>query len=148
LINNQNKNSFIEDRFMAIDFGLKRIGIALTDPLKTFAYPFETFKNDDTFLDRLKKLVIEKCVSRIILGIPIKENGTPANLAQQIVELKLKIEDYLCLPVFLWDERYTSSIAKENILQAVPKKKKRRDKGLIDQNAAAVILTEYLQSSN
>ncbi len=139
------ENSVSEKRILAIDYGRKRIGLALSDPLKIFAYPFDTLENNNRLFDKLKIIIKEKSIEKIILGNPIKEDGTPSILNTEILELKNYLENEFHLNVILWDERYTSKEAQQIIIQTVTKKSKRRNKGLIDKNAAAIILTEYLR---
>lgn len=135
-----------ETRYLAIDYGKRRVGLALTDPLKIFSYPFETLENDSNLLITLKEIVNTKGIVKIILGYPLKESGDETLLSNEILSFKDKLQTHLKMEIILWDERYTSLQAKENIIESVTKKKKRRDKGLIDRNAAAVILSEYLNS--
>ncbi len=134
-----------ETRILSIDFGIKRVGLALSDPLKIFAFPFKTLNNDIKFFNKLTKLVEDQNVVKIILGFPDKENVSTSEVKKKILLLKQRIEK-LSIEVILWDESFTSAIASERILQSVTKKSKRRDKGLIDQQAAAIILQEYLES--
>ncbi|HED37576.1 MAG TPA: Holliday junction resolvase RuvX [Ignavibacteria bacterium] len=133
-------------RILAIDYGTKRIGIALTDPLITFSYPFKTILNDGNLQKEFSKIISEKNVDRIILGFPVMENGQASNITKLVLKFKKKLEKWFNLQVILQDENYTSEMAKQVILQSVTKKSKRRDKGLIDQNSAAIILQDYLQS--
>lgn len=141
------ENLVSEKRILAIDYGRKRIGLALSDPFKFFAYPFETLENDDRLFEKLKIIIREKSIEKIILGNPIKENGTPSILLPEILELKNYLENEFHLKVILWDERYTSKEAHQIIIQTVTKKSKRKEKGLIDRNAAAIILREYLRQN-
>ncbi|HUX93301.1 MAG TPA: Holliday junction resolvase RuvX [Ignavibacteriaceae bacterium] len=131
-------------RIMAVDYGKKRIGIALTDPLLTFAYPFKTLLNDKNFWHEFTSIVEGQNVSKIILGLPLKENGEEYELTATVFKFKAEIEKKLRIEVLVRDERYTSSIALEMINANVSKKSKRRDKSLIDQSAAAIILQDYL----
>ncbi len=131
-------------RILAIDYGAKRIGLALCDPLKTFAYPFLTLLNDSSFFVELKKIVREQEVEKIILGNPLREDGQTSIMTEKIMKFKTKLEQLFALEVILVDESYSSSLAQERILVTVPKKSKRREKGLVDRNAAAIILQEYL----
>ena len=131
-------------RILAIDFGLRRIGLALSDPLAIFAYPFKTILNDKNLWPELTKIISENCVKKIVLGLPQKENGDPASISNDVLKFKNQLEEKFDLEVLLRDERYSSSIAKELILESVSKKSKRKEKGLIDRNAAAVILQDYL----
>lgn len=131
-------------RILAIDYGAKRIGLALCDPLKTFAYPYATIPNDDSTYKELKKIITEQGIEKIILGNPLREDGQVSRMLKPILDFKTKLERDFSLEVILVDESYSSSTAQERIIASVPKKSKRREKGLIDKNAAAVILQEYL----
>lgn len=135
-----------EERILAIDFGEKRIGIAVTDPMNIFAYPLITLQNDNNFLTRLKNIIDEYNVVKVLIGNPIRESGGESSILKLIIEMKEKIENKFCLPVELIDERYSSEIARQRILETVVSKKKRRDKSLLDKNSAAVILEDYLKS--
>ena len=131
-----------EERVLGIDYGEKRIGLALSDPLLTFAYSFETILNNKKLWKVLKEIIANKKVIRVILGVPNKKRNK--ELAEKISKFKNEIERRFKLEVITWDEEYTSVIAQERIIQSVVKKKKRRDKGLLDRNSAAIILQEYL----
>lgn len=135
-----------EARILAIDFGEKRIGLAVTDPLNIFAYPLSTLQNGSKFWDNLSKIISEYSVVKIILGYPLKESGGQSASSKMVDNFKVKLEKRISLPVELVDERYSSNIAKQRIIELVSSKKKRRDKSLVDKNAAAVILEDYLNS--
>jgi len=131
---------------MGIDFGEKRIGIALSDPLLTFAYPFTTLQNDSSFFSKLTAIIIEKKIKKIILGLPSSSYKSSEKLTTKVLKLKTDIELKNKIDVILWDEEYSSAIAKERVVESVTKKSKRRKKELLDQHSAAVILQEYLDS--
>ncbi|MCH7973355.1 MAG: Holliday junction resolvase RuvX [Bacteroidetes bacterium] len=133
-------------RTLAIDYGTKRVGLALTDPLLTFAYPFETLTNDKNLWKQLKHIMDEKGINKIILGYPIREDGKESILIQEINKFEEKLKKLFKVDIILWDEIYTSRIAEKRILETRTKKKDRRDKRLIDSNAAAIMLQEYLDS--
>ncbi len=131
-------------RFLSIDYGTKRIGLALSDPLKTFAYPYKTVLNNSKILAELKKIISDKNIEKIILGFPLKEDGTETVLTKEISEFKSRLEKIFPFEILFRDERYSSSIAAEQIKESVTKKSKRKQKSLIDSGAAAVILQDYL----
>jgi putative Holliday junction resolvase len=131
-----------EQRILSIDYGKKRIGLALSDPLFTFAYSFKTLINDKTLWENIAQIIKEKNVAKVILGLPNSKKNK--SLTTIISKFKVEIEKRFKLEVITWDEEYTSAIAHDRIIESVTKKKKRRDKGLIDSNSAAVILQEYL----
>ncbi|BDQ01697.1 Holliday junction resolvase RuvX [Ignavibacterium sp.] len=133
-------------RIMAIDFGLKRIGIALSDPLKKFASPFTTLPNDDKLFSNLKKIIQEKSVEKIILGLPDKSANEKKSVYKNVFDFKSELERNFDIEIILWNETHTSRIAEQRIIDSVKSKKKRQDKGLIDMHSAAIILSEYLDS--
>lgn len=135
-----------EERILAIDFGTKRIGLAITDPLKMFAIPFDTLPNNTSTITEIIKIINEKNVKQIILGYPVKESGEETSISPLINKFKKELENKTGIQIQLVDERYSSDIASKRILESVKSKKKRRDKSLIDKNAAAVILEDYLNS--
>ena len=135
----------IEKRILAIDFGEKRIGLAVTDPLNIFAYPLITLENDKKFWTKLTEIIRDYNVVTILLGNPIKESGENSHLDSAIQKFKNEIENKFHIDVQMVDERYSSQIAQQRIIQTVKSKKKRRDKSLLDKNAAAVFLEDYLK---
>lgn len=139
-------NGFNETRVMGLDYGEKRIGISLSDPTKTFAYSYDVINNDGNFIVKLLRLVREKNVIKIILGLPSSEFQSSKLLAEKVKKLKIKLESMLRIEVLLWDEEYSSVIAKGKILESVSKKSKRKEKGILDSYSAAIILQEYLDS--
>ncbi len=133
-----------ESRVMGIDYGEKRIGIALSDPLLTFAYAHTTLSNDSSFLTNLSKIIVEKKVIKIILGLPSDRFKSSKELSQKVLKLKSEIETKNKIEVILWDEEFSSAIAKEKVFESVTKKSRRKQKDLLDMHSAAVILQEYL----
>lgn len=133
-----------EERILGIDYGRKRIGIAVTDPLKMFASPLTTLDNDSKFWDNFEAILAEYKVGTIVLGYPLKESGDKADLSDTVERFGEKIKRKYNIPVELVDERYSSQIAFENMVKSITSKRKRQDKSLIDRNAAAVILKDYL----
>ncbi len=134
-------------RIIAIDFGEKRIGVAVSDPLRIFAIPLVTLKNDKNFFRELKNLFEQYAVEKILLGYPLKENNEKSSVADKVEAFGKKLsKEFKDLPVEYVDERYSSAIASRQIIESVKSKKKRRDKSLIDKNAAAVILEDYLRT--
>ncbi|MEW6507290.1 MAG: Holliday junction resolvase RuvX [Bacteroidota bacterium] len=136
-----------EARILAIDYGEKRIGIAITDPLNIFAYPLTTFINNSDFIQKLKSVLEQYKVAKILIGNPVKENGSESRIFNMIINLKNEIEAVFNITVEIIDERYSSEIARQRIIESVKSKKKRRNKSLVDKNAAAVILEDYLRLS-
>jgi putative Holliday junction resolvase len=131
---------------MGIDYGEKRIGIALSDPLLTFAYAFTTLLNEPSFLTKLLQIIEEKKITKIILGIPSDRFKSSKEISKKVHKLKSEIETKSKIEIVLWDEEYSSAIAKEKMIESVTKKSKRKRKELLDSHSAAVILQEYLDS--
>ena len=131
---------------MGIDFGEKRIGIALSDPLLIFAYPFMTLQNDLAFINNLSKIILEKNITKVILGLPSSKFKSSEELSKKVQKLKQEIETKFIIEVIFWDEEFSSAIAKEKVIESVTKKSKRKNKDLLDKYAAAIILQEYLDS--
>ena len=135
-------------RILGIDFGLKRIGLALSDPLRIFAYPFKTLSNDKNFWNELTIIIQDKNIEKVVLGYPLNEDGNKSEVTSDVEKFSGKLGRKFGIQIILWDERYTSVIAQEKILESVTKKSRRRNKGLLDQNSAAIILQEYLNTLN
>ncbi len=131
-------------RILAIDYGRKRMGIAVTDPAQIIAQGLETVPAAAIF-DFLKKYFSEEQVERIVVGEPFHEDGSPAQLAEEInLFCKKLVKTFPEIPVSREDERYTSSMAKDLIMQSGLKKKDRRDKSRVDKIAAALILEGWM----
>ena len=134
-------------RILAIDFGSKRTGLAVTDPLQIIASALTTVTTDG-LLPFLKKYVGEEIVELFVLGEPMYLDGNPSQIAPQVEafleKLRLEIPQ---IPVARQDERHTSNDAKAIILQSGLKKKDRRDKSRVDKIAAALILENYMKTN-
>ena len=131
---------------MAIDYGGKRTGIAVTDPLQIIATGLTTIPSNE-LIPFLKKYLVEEPVELILVGLPKNwdESDTHGTLpAKQAIE-KIK-KEFPAITVRDVDERYTSKMAKDAMLQMGMKKKDRRNKKIVDEIAATIILQEYLQS--
>lgn len=135
------------ERILAIDFGEKRIGLAISDPFKIFSIPLKTLSNNKNFWEHIKQIIIENNVFKIVLGYPLNENGTKSFITQKVEKFKDELEKKTKLAVTLYDERYSSEIAQNVIISTIKSKKKRQDKSLLDMRAAAVILQDYLNEN-
>lgn len=133
-------------RIMAFDYGTKRIGIAVTDPLQLIATSLTTIHPEEiwTFLaDYLQKEDVET----FVVGKPIQMDGTASQSAQHIVGFMRKLKKvYPAIPVVEIDERFTSKMASSIIAQSGIKKQKRQEKGLVDTVSATIILQTYMDS--
>ena len=132
-------------RIICIDYGARRTGIAVTDPLKIIATALATVETKDLF-DFLKKYIAQEPVELMLIGSPVNldDSATHATpLVQQAIK-RLK-KEFPQIPVQTVDERYTSKMASRAMVEMGMKKKDRRQKGNIDQVAATMMLQEYLQ---
>ena len=132
---------------MGIDYGEKRIGIALSDPLFTFAYPFKTLPNDHNLIKNMLEIVDEKNVTKIILGLPSDRFKSSKELADRVHLFKKEIEQVIKIEVIFWDEEFSSALAQQKVNESVTKKSARRKKDLLDRHSAAIILQEYLNAN-
>ena len=134
-------------RIIAIDYGLKRTGIAVTDPLKIIATGLTTVETPKLF-SFLKDYFSKEEVELILIGEPLNwdESDTHATpLVKKAVE-RLK-KEFPAIPVQLVDERYTSKMASQAMIDMGLRKKQRQDKGLVDKIAATILLQEYLRNT-
>ncbi|HPN38588.1 MAG TPA: Holliday junction resolvase RuvX [Melioribacteraceae bacterium] len=135
-------------RILGIDYGEKRVGIAITDPLRIFVYPLLTLSNDERLIENLEKVLIEYNVEKIVVGYPYKEDGSKWQVTENIEKFAKILGEKFKLAIEFYDERYSSELAKNRVLQSTSKRSKRREKGIIDRNAAAIILEDYLKDNN
>lgn len=131
---------------MSIDYGTKRVGVAVSDPLQIIANGLDTIATEKIF-DFLKKYIKEEVVETLVVGMPMHLDGNPAQIADK-VEAFIKTFQKLFpdIKVETRDERFTSEDAKRIIIKSGAKKKKRRDKSLVDKVAAVLILQDYMES--
>lgn len=134
-------------RILAIDYGAKRVGLAITDPFCKMSFPLTTLQNNDFLIRELGKIIKEKDVTKIVMGVPYGEGERNQALIKKIETISNLLVTKYNVEIINWDENFTSAHAKEKILTSVSKKNKRRDKGLVDQVAAAIILEEYLEAN-
>ena len=133
-------------RILAVDYGTKRVGLAVSDPLQIIATGLETVPTESLFT-YLEQYLAEEEVETLVVGMPYHLDGNPAQIADQ-VEAFIKKFKKQCpgIPVETRDERFTSEDAKQIILKSGAKKKKRRDKSLVDKVAAVLILQDYMEA--
>ena len=133
-------------RIMALDPGTKRIGVALSDEMGWTGQPLETIERTTLEADvaHVRGLAQRHEVRELIVGLPIRMDGTEGPEAEQARLLIAALEQSLALPVTPWDERLTSKLAEAVLIQADVGRKKR--KGAIDRVAAALILQSYLDA--
>lgn len=132
-------------RIVAVDYGKRRVGLALADPLRIIAQPYGTYAPMEA-LQVLRRLHADEGIETLVVGWPLNEAGKEGEATRQVARFIRQLQ--LLLPgtqIIRWDERYTSELAKERLRAVGGPRKKRRDKGRVDQMAAVIILQEYLQ---
>lgn len=133
-------------KILAIDFGLKRTGLALSDELQMFAFGLKTI-DSKTLMDELKALVLKEKITEVVIGEPKRLDASDSHITQNVRLLKEAVQkNFPELVVNLLDERFTSKMASAVIAQSGLKKKDREQKGLIDTVSATIILQDYLQT--
>ena len=133
-------------RILCIDYGLKRTGIAVTDPLQIISTGLTTVDTHN-LVQFLKKYFLEEMVELILIGHPknLDNSDTHATSLVDAVIIKLK-KEFPQIPVKTVDERYTSKMAKQAMIEMGMKKKDRRNKRTVDEIAATIMLQEYMQN--
>lgn len=135
-------------RIIGIDYGMKRTGLAWTDPLQLIATGIGGI---DTHIlkDRLKELVEQEDIEAIVIGLPTRMDGTDTHVTESVRTLAKWVEkNFSHIGIHLVDERFTSKMAQEAMLKGGVKKKKRRDKYLLDEMSAVLILQDFLENKN
>jgi len=131
-------------RILALDYGGKRTGMAVTDPLQMIASGMGTVATQD-LIETLLAYVSQEGVVAIVVGEPKQRDNTPSDIEAEILKFigKLK-KEFPGLPIERQDERYTSKLAMRSLVESGVKKKKRQDKALLDEVSATLILQAFL----
>lgn len=134
-------------RILAIDYGRKRTGVAVTDPLKIIANALATVPTH-TLLEFLADYTKKENVETIVIGLPTQLNGEPSESMRYITPFVARLKKAMPdMPIVMYDERFTSTIAHKAMIDGGMKKSDRRNKAKVDAIAATIILTDYLQSN-
>jgi putative Holliday junction resolvase len=135
-------------RILGVDYGSKRIGLALSDPLRIVASAYATVENDGRMWDRMKEVIQRENIEFAVVGMPLNLKGEEGMKALEVRKFVETFKSSLGLEVVLWDERFTTSLAHHYRLESgIGKKKRRNDKGRIDAAAAAIMLQGFLDST-
>ena len=131
-------------RLVGIDYGKKRVGVAVSDPLMIFASPLETVPTAN-IINYLKTYTSKEEVEKFVVGYPVNMDNRPSEAAQYVdVFLKQLRKAFPQIPVELEDERFTSVLAFQSLIDSGVKKMDRRDKSAVDKVSAALILQTYM----
>lgn len=132
-------------RILALDYGLKRTGLAWSDPLRIIATGLETVPTEQ-LTERLHQLMQRENIGDLVIGYPTRTDGSDTHATQAVRDLHAELKvTYPQLNLHLWDERFTSRIATQTLLDSGASRKKRRQKGLIDQISATIILQDFME---
>jgi putative Holliday junction resolvase len=131
----------LQERVLAIDFGERRIGLALSIPEVNIAKPLKTVDRDDVW-DELSEVFTEYRISTVVVGLPLRTDGSDGKSVPTIKQFAAELRGKFNVVVKFWDERFTTRSA-EQLLRTLGKQPS-RDKALVDEIAAAMILEEYL----
>ncbi len=133
-------------RILGIDYGTKRIGLAITDPLCIFASPLKTVRTSE-FDEFIKEYLKTEYIEEFVIGYPVTLNNKASESVKYINPFIKKIEkSFPGKPVHLVDERFTSGMALKTMIEGGVKKKKRQDKAMVDKISASIILQAFLDT--
>lgn len=131
-------------RILGIDYGTRRIGVAVSDPTQLIARGVATVPNDKRVMEHLTRIIASEEVVAIVVGMPYSADGGKGQKAREVEAFIERLKKHTRLEVLTWDESYSSVQAQRTLIDIGMKKKKRRDKARVDTMAARVILQEYL----
>jgi putative Holliday junction resolvase len=134
-------------RILALDVGKKRTGLAQSDPMFTIASPIGAYSKPELF-EKIRQINSEYDIVRILLGWPVHLSGDSGESVEMVKKFRKElVKQFPDIETDILDERFTSSMAQQAILDSGAKKKKRQDKGLVDAVAAAILLQNYLDKN-
>ena len=134
-------------RLLAIDYGRKRCGLAVTDILQITPGGLATVRTHE-LIDYLKNYIVKEPVERFIIGLPMNLNGKESESMTYLRPFLKQLEKAIPnIPVTMVDERFTSTLAQRTIIEAgIGKQRRREDKGLVDEVSAVIILQTYMST--
>jgi len=134
-------------RILGIDYGTKRVGLSISDPLCIIAQGVGTFQNDDRLLERLQQIIREREVERIVVGMPYGPDGGKSAKGLEVETFIERLRGITNLRIETWDESHSSVNAQRVFIEGGMKKKRRQEKSRLDEMAARIMLQEYLDHS-
>jgi putative Holliday junction resolvase len=137
---------------MGVDYGSKRIGIAVSDETKKYSFSRDYLLNDKNLFSRLMVLIKNEKIEKIIIGYPVNLKSEKTIQSVEVEEFSKKLSDHiksnsLQIKIIYEDERFTSKLAEHNIISSGLSRKKRQDKGLTDSISAQIILQGFLDKT-
>lgn len=138
----------IRGRVLALDFGSRRIGVAVSDPLGITAQQLPAIRRegDRKDIDAIAGVAAEYRVETVVIGLPILPGGTEGTQAAKVRQFALKVNERLGLPVVPWDERFTTAQAERHLIDSGVRRERRRE--VRDSLAAALLLQSALDARN
>ncbi|MCP3660075.1 MAG: Holliday junction resolvase RuvX [Bacteroidetes bacterium] len=132
-------------RLIGIDYGEKRVGIAITDPEKIISMPLETI-NQESIIQYLRDYILKENIEAFVVGWPINLNGKENEMTSKVQNFINKLsQEFSDIEIYKQDERFTSKIAFDSIIKSGLKKKDRRNKSVIDKVSASLILRSFIE---
>lgn len=132
-------------RILAIDYGSRRVGLAVTDPLQIIASPLDTVPAKD-LLTFLKHYLLKESVEQIVVGYPLQKDGAPTHATPLVDQLLQQLKQtFPGVSITTHDERFTSKLAQRSLVESGAKKKSRQNKANLDKISATLILQSFLE---
>ncbi|HTY58016.1 MAG TPA: Holliday junction resolvase RuvX [Bacteroidota bacterium] len=135
-------------RVMGIDYGTRRVGLAVSDPLRILTRGLGAIDNTPGLLEAIARAAGEEQVVLIVVGMPYAPDGGPGAKGEEVGRFIEALRSRVSVPVEAWDESFTSVDARQAFLEGGMKRKKRREKGRVDEMAARLLLQGYLESTD
>ena len=138
----------MDKRILGIDFGTVRVGVAVSDPLRIIAQSVGTFTNNAGIIDTVAEIARQYDVGLVVIGMPFTLKGEKGMKAEEVDKFISRLKEKLNVDVIPWDERFTSRIARQTLIQMGTTKKQRcTNKGKVDAMASALILQSFLDQT-
>ena len=136
----------MKGRVLAIDYGSRRVGVALSDPLRVLARGVVTLSNDERLLDSLLELIQREAVALVLVGMPYAPDGGMGKTAREVQRFIERLRKRTAVSVEVWDESQSTREAQRVLLEAGMKRSARRRRENLDQMAARLMLQEFLDA--
>ena len=138
----------MDKRILGIDFGSVRVGVAISDPLRIIAQGIATLPNDSHLMDEIVRLSEKYDAGMVVVGMPYTLKGEKGKKAEEVDRFIVELKKRLSFDVVTLDERFTSHIAQQTLIQmGTTKKQRRTNKGAVDAMASALILQSFLDQT-
>ena len=135
-------------RLMGIDYGTRRVGLALSDPLRIVTRGAGTLENTPDLAEAIAGRVRDEQVVLVVVGMPYAPDGGPGAKGEEVGRFIEILRARISVPVEVWDESFTSVDARQAFIEGGMKKRKRQEKGRVDEMAARLLLQGYMESTH